>query len=596
MKKIVIIFAFVILTLIILLSCSKIIESNSTACVILDLVFPETTTTDRDQIEVVTLRVSDNDTYDETFELEIENNIASGSIELEYGIYNFYVEAGFFEGEIFHLLYFGNVSNIDISESNNHVDIILVDAIAPTAGFSGTPTSGSAPLTVQFTDLSTPGSSSITEWLWDFGDGSTSTSQNPSHIFTSNGNYTIELTVTTTVGSNTEETTNYINVTSNPIGPTADFSGTPTSGLAPLTVQFTDLSTAGTSPITDWLWVFGDGNTSTSQNPSHIYTTGGDYSVALNVTTSIGSDSEAKTNYINVQQGSYINVTSPNGGEDWALGSTNEILWNSLNIGNNVKIELYRNNSLYQTITQNSYNDGSFNWTISPTYDESDYYKIKITSVSYPGIYDLSDSYFSLSYAFNGPVEELCYDNGEYTGGYVNSGGSMGTRMSPEGLCRILQLSFYTITGSASSFNAEIWGWDGVPTEELLLQETVTANPNGFANIWIEDLDIIVSSDFVVSFGSINTSAELSYDAYFNNGRSWIYNDGVWDSWDEAFIIRALVQYPNGNIVELEPNHVKNNNRILKKSDNSSKDLIDHNINQPLDIDTINKNRDSNKF
>jgi len=582
MKKIVIIFAFVILTLIILLSCSKIIESNSTACVILDLVFPETTTTDRDQIEVVTLRVSDNDTYDETFELEIENNIASGSIELEYGIYNFYVEAGFFEGEIFHLLYFGNVSNIDISESNNHVDIILVDAIAPTAGFSGTPTSGSAPLTVQFTDLSTPGSSSITEWLWDFADGSTSTSQNPSHIFTSNGNYTIELTVTTTVGSNTEETTNYINVTSNPIGPTADFSGTPTSGLAPLTVQFTDLSTAGTSPITEWLWdfadgststsqnpshiftsngnytieltvtttvgsnteettnyinvtsnsigptaeffgnptsgdapltvqftdlstagtspitdwswVFGDGNTSTSQNPSHIYTTVGDYSVALIVTTSVssdeetkiqyinvipvspiaefsgtptaghaplsvqftdesvagsssitswswnfgdgststsqnpshiytaegvytvaltvttsnGSDSETKPNYINVQSSVFIEVISPNGGENWALGSAHTITWDSANVGTQVYISIYLNNNYLWDIvspTNPAPNTGSYNWDISNSLDESDFYKIKICSMN--GIdFDYSDSYFSL-YWNRGEIDTL---------------------------------------------------------------------------------------------------------------------------------------------------------------------------------------------
>ena len=157
------------------------------------------------------------------------------------------------------------------------------------------------------------------------------------------------------------------------------------------------MSTAGTSPITDWLWFFGDGNTSTSQNPSHIYTVGGDYSVALNVTTSIGSDSEAKTNYINVQQGSYINVTSPNGGEEWELGTSETIYWTSANAGNYVKIELFRNNSFYQTIANSTGNDGTYNWNIPSNYIESDYYKVKITSISNTTIYDYSFNYFTLS-------------------------------------------------------------------------------------------------------------------------------------------------------------------------------------------------------
>jgi len=397
MKKIFISVSILAVILIIILGCSKIIESNNTAEISIDLVFPEESNTIRNQIEAVTIRIYNNDSYDETFNLVIENNVASGSVELEYGIYSFYVEAGYFDNEIFYLLYFGNSDNVDISESSNLVEINLIESVAPTADFSGTPTSGNAPLTVQFTDLSTAGSSPITDWLWVFGDGSTSTSQNPSHTFTSNGDYTVELSVTTLVGIDNEVATNYINVTSNPIGPTADFSGTPTSGNAPLTVQFTDLSTAGSSPITDWLWVFGDGSTSTSQNPSHIYTTGGVYSVALNVTTSIGSDSEAKPNYINVQQGSFINVTSPNGGEDWELGTTETILWTSGNAGNYVKIELFRNNSFYQTIATSTGNDGTYNWNIPSNYIESDYYKIKISSTSNTTIYDYSTNYFTLS-------------------------------------------------------------------------------------------------------------------------------------------------------------------------------------------------------
>jgi PKD repeat protein len=75
----------------------------------------------------------------------------------------------------------------------------------------------------------------------------------------------------------------------------AAFSGTPTSGYAPLTVVFTD---ASTNNPTSWSWIFGDGGTSTAQNPSHTYTAAGTYTVTLTATNAYGSDSETKTGYI----------------------------------------------------------------------------------------------------------------------------------------------------------------------------------------------------------------------------------------------------------------------------------------------------------
>jgi PKD repeat protein len=73
--------------------------------------------------------------------------------------------------------------------------------------------------------------------------------------------------------------------------------GNPTSGTAPLAVQFTDQSSG--SP-TSWSWNFGDGGTSTAQNPSHTYTTAGSYTVTLTATNAQGSDPEVKANYITV--------------------------------------------------------------------------------------------------------------------------------------------------------------------------------------------------------------------------------------------------------------------------------------------------------
>ncbi len=82
-----------------------------------------------------------------------------------------------------------------------------------------------------------------------------------------------------------------------PVAPVADFIGTPTSGTAPLSVAFTDL-TAGS--VTSWSWNFGDGATSTAQNPTHTYGAVGSYSVTLTATGPGGTDSTTKVNYITV--------------------------------------------------------------------------------------------------------------------------------------------------------------------------------------------------------------------------------------------------------------------------------------------------------
>ena len=173
--------------------------------------------------------------------------------------------------------------------------ITVSPPVGPNAEFSGTPRSGEKPLTVQFTDQSTPGTGTITSWSWTFGDGGTSTAQDPSHVYGSDGTYSVSLTIQTSIGSNTETKSGYIVVST---GPTAGFTGTPRSGPKPLTVQFTDQSTPGTSAITGWAWSFGDGGTSTSQNPSHAYAASGNYSVSLTVTTASGTDSDTKLGYI----------------------------------------------------------------------------------------------------------------------------------------------------------------------------------------------------------------------------------------------------------------------------------------------------------
>jgi PKD repeat protein len=318
--------------------------------------------------------------------------------------------------------------------------------VAPTAAFTGAPTSGTVPLAVQFTDQSTGGP---TSWSWTFGDGGTSNAQNPSHTYAAVGTYTVSLTVSNDVGSDTSTLIDYITVTepgvttfvqadgetpvigtvtgsyldtyasddareviteveytghprkrysylehrwnfslptggdvtfhleasrtsnaegddmlfeyttdgatwlalatvtassdqtfavplgslsgsvtvratdtdrnwentaldqlavdylafevgdAQPTPPVAAFSGTPTSGEAPLTVQFTD---ASTGDPTSWSWTFGDGGTASTQNPGHTYADPGVYTVALTATNAQGSDTVTRVDYITVTE------------------------------------------------------------------------------------------------------------------------------------------------------------------------------------------------------------------------------------------------------------------------------------------------------
>ena len=162
----------------------------------------------------------------------------------------------------------------------------------PTAVFKSTKTSGIPPLDVQFMDASTNSPSS---WTWSFGDGGTSTLPNPTHTYTAPGSYTVTLTATNSMGSNTISQSGYITV--NAVIPAAAFTSNVTSGGKPLVVQFTDISN---NTPTGWYWTFGDGGTSTLQNPVYTYTALGSYAVSLGASNSAGSNTTTKTAYITV--------------------------------------------------------------------------------------------------------------------------------------------------------------------------------------------------------------------------------------------------------------------------------------------------------
>lgn len=143
------------------------------------------------------------------------------------------------------------------------------------AGFSASATTGCTPVGIKFTDLST---GNPTVWFWNFGNGFTSTQQNPVTTYINSGRYTVRLIIKNASGENYVEKENYITVSPTPkVALMPDKS----SGCLPLSVNFQNNTNLFGSGIKSWFWDFGDGSTAGSQNASHLYNNRGVYDVTL---------------------------------------------------------------------------------------------------------------------------------------------------------------------------------------------------------------------------------------------------------------------------------------------------------------------------
>jgi len=158
----------------------------------------------------------------------------------------------------------------------------------------------------------------------------------------------------TTVTAGTATTKAMLSIALKPAeaaAPVADFTGTPTSGVAALAVSFTD---ASTNTPTAWSWNFGDSNTSTLQNPSHTYNGTGYYTVSLTATNAAGSDGETKTNYITVcsqetiYPTSWYTPASPDGRQVTVVSGT----LSDVQSDNNVYLQLRANASTQKYFTR----------------------------------------------------------------------------------------------------------------------------------------------------------------------------------------------------------------------------------------------------
>lgn len=197
-----------------------------------------------------------------------------------------YTVTGLQEGDAYYFAVtaFDTTTKVESTSSNEILYKVPGTTPAATVNYTANPTTGIAPLAVTFQNTST---GNVTGWQWDFGDSTTSTAQNPVKVYGSPGTYTVSLTA----GTLTQTKQNFIQVAAPAaLPPVAAFTATPTSGTAPLVVNFTDNSSGS---INNWQWDFGDGAASTLQAPSHTYNTTGNYTVTLNVSGPGGSSTKS---------------------------------------------------------------------------------------------------------------------------------------------------------------------------------------------------------------------------------------------------------------------------------------------------------------
>ncbi|HKC35498.1 MAG TPA: PKD domain-containing protein, partial [Chitinophagaceae bacterium] len=187
-----------------------------------------------------------------------------------------------------------NNSGIDEEEKINYITVFP----SPIAGLNASITTACVPATIQFTDQSTvsSGGGIITSWSWNFGDGVTSNSQNPSHTYTAAGFYTVSLLITSSTGcQGFTSIGRYIRIIN---GIDADFIySQPTTCQGPFSVSFQDQS-SGPGNLT-YVWNFGNVSpSSTLSNPTTIYASPGTYPVQLTVQSDLGCNGTITKNIV----------------------------------------------------------------------------------------------------------------------------------------------------------------------------------------------------------------------------------------------------------------------------------------------------------
>ncbi|MFT5919262.1 MAG: PKD repeat protein [Granulosicoccus sp.] len=378
-----------------------------------------------------------------------------------------------------------------------------------TADFTANVTSGCSPLVVSFQNFSS-GAGTLS-YTWDLGNGNTSTGENPAASYFDPGSYTITLTITNGTESDTESKTAYIEVFTPPTPLTTP---SQTLGCYPMDVAFADNSTPGSSPISTWSWDFGDGGTSTFQNPTNSYGLAGTFDVTLLLTDENGCSGNTTFN----------DLIETNDNTPTAFFSADPTL------SCNPPVDVNFANSSFGGTGNLSYSwhfgDGQSSTTSSPTntYNTAGLYTISLMATDQLGCSD--------SVAFVDHVNIL--DN-------------VGVDFTPSStaICLGEEISFQDISNPTPIF----WQWnfgDGTastsqnPSHTYLAAGTYSVSLTAFYQGSCNDIVvynnlITVAESPVVAFSPNGTqSCQLPFEVAFNNTSSgsgpftynWQFGDG----------------------------------------------------------------------
>ncbi|MDH7475587.1 MAG: lamin tail domain-containing protein [Anaerolineae bacterium] len=204
----------------------------------------------------------------------LDHVLISADLEMEFqGALPFHINADFPVPE---------VEDTTLRKSSDHDPVLTWFRLAPVmAAFTAEPVYALVGQDVVFTNQST-GDEPLT-FLWDFGDGTSSTEANPTHAYAAEGDYTVTLTVSNAWSGDQASAVIHVG-----LAPDAAFSYSPGAPWVGQKVTFTNKST-GTEPLS-YDWDFGDGEASTETNPQHVYAEPGTYRVCLTATNPWGSD------------------------------------------------------------------------------------------------------------------------------------------------------------------------------------------------------------------------------------------------------------------------------------------------------------------
>ena len=263
-------------------------------------------------------------------------------------------------------------------------DTLIVSVInAFDIGFRNNSTCVNMPM--NFTDTSVVIAGTLTDWLWEFGDGDSSLSQNPVHVYDVSGTYDVKLTINSSLGCQDSKIQTVIISD----GPSADFSFSPTSILVNDIIGFTDLSSADASIYS---WNFGDGTPlDSTQNPNHSYGSVGSYEVIQVVRSNFGCiDTAKRVVQVNFVESNVFAPVVPSGfspNED----NENDVLLVRGGPFTSVSLKVYNNwgNLIFESIDPAVGWDGTWKNKLMPVGD----YVYAVTAVTIDGkVYEFTGS------------------------------------------------------------------------------------------------------------------------------------------------------------------------------------------------------------